>query len=216
MKSKYNKLAIIMILLVLLLAGCQSKVDETVQEVTPPLTMVETAPIINDKVQAFYSSFGEVSPENQVDLYLSGIGEIDSILVKAGDVVSVDTPLIELSTDQVKTTYSAQESQLRTVRDNFKIQLDAVRDNYEKQSELLKNGFVTQSSVDTLKTQLDTLEKQYEDSRNNYNNQVQNLKKAVNDRVLSSKPVSYTHLTLPTILLVQISVVAVSLKKKKP
>eukprot|EP00831_Metopus_contortus_P051426 TRINITY_DN4316_c0_g1_i1.p6 TRINITY_DN4316_c0_g1~~TRINITY_DN4316_c0_g1_i1.p6 ORF type:complete len:119 (+),score=26.43 TRINITY_DN4316_c0_g1_i1:198-554(+) len=29
------------------------------------------------------------------------------------------------------------------------------------------------------------------------------------------KPVSYTHLTLPTILLVQISVVAVSLKKKK-
>eukprot|EP00831_Metopus_contortus_P030034 TRINITY_DN24686_c0_g1_i1.p2 TRINITY_DN24686_c0_g1~~TRINITY_DN24686_c0_g1_i1.p2 ORF type:complete len:129 (+),score=49.31 TRINITY_DN24686_c0_g1_i1:173-559(+) len=29
-------------------------------------------------------------------------------------------------------------------------------------------------------------------------------------------PVSYTHLTLPTILLVQISVVAVSLKKKKP
>eukprot|EP00831_Metopus_contortus_P029534 TRINITY_DN24283_c0_g1_i1.p2 TRINITY_DN24283_c0_g1~~TRINITY_DN24283_c0_g1_i1.p2 ORF type:complete len:108 (+),score=46.69 TRINITY_DN24283_c0_g1_i1:160-483(+) len=28
-------------------------------------------------------------------------------------------------------------------------------------------------------------------------------------------PVSYTHLTLPTILLVQISVVAVSLKKKK-
>eukprot|EP00831_Metopus_contortus_P056990 TRINITY_DN4945_c0_g1_i1.p4 TRINITY_DN4945_c0_g1~~TRINITY_DN4945_c0_g1_i1.p4 ORF type:complete len:108 (+),score=21.04 TRINITY_DN4945_c0_g1_i1:316-639(+) len=28
------------------------------------------------------------------------------------------------------------------------------------------------------------------------------------------KPVSYTHLTLPTILLVQISVVAVSLKKK--
>eukprot|EP00831_Metopus_contortus_P032366 TRINITY_DN26162_c0_g2_i1.p1 TRINITY_DN26162_c0_g2~~TRINITY_DN26162_c0_g2_i1.p1 ORF type:complete len:103 (+),score=36.48 TRINITY_DN26162_c0_g2_i1:148-456(+) len=29
-------------------------------------------------------------------------------------------------------------------------------------------------------------------------------------------PVSYTHLTLPTILLVQISVVAVSLKKKTP
>eukprot|EP00831_Metopus_contortus_P023630 TRINITY_DN20816_c0_g1_i4.p1 TRINITY_DN20816_c0_g1~~TRINITY_DN20816_c0_g1_i4.p1 ORF type:complete len:146 (-),score=43.45 TRINITY_DN20816_c0_g1_i4:15-452(-) len=29
-------------------------------------------------------------------------------------------------------------------------------------------------------------------------------------------PVSYTHLTLPTILLVQISVVAVSLKKKQP
>eukprot|EP00831_Metopus_contortus_P019646 TRINITY_DN18546_c0_g1_i2.p2 TRINITY_DN18546_c0_g1~~TRINITY_DN18546_c0_g1_i2.p2 ORF type:complete len:137 (-),score=25.75 TRINITY_DN18546_c0_g1_i2:39-410(-) len=31
----------------------------------------------------------------------------------------------------------------------------------------------------------------------------------------SISPVSYTHLTLPTILLVQISVVAVSLKKKK-
>eukprot|EP00831_Metopus_contortus_P042479 TRINITY_DN3368_c0_g1_i1.p1 TRINITY_DN3368_c0_g1~~TRINITY_DN3368_c0_g1_i1.p1 ORF type:complete len:108 (+),score=14.86 TRINITY_DN3368_c0_g1_i1:99-422(+) len=31
----------------------------------------------------------------------------------------------------------------------------------------------------------------------------------------SHLPVSYTHLTLPTILLVQISVVAVSLKKKK-
>eukprot|EP00831_Metopus_contortus_P082632 TRINITY_DN897_c0_g2_i5.p2 TRINITY_DN897_c0_g2~~TRINITY_DN897_c0_g2_i5.p2 ORF type:complete len:126 (-),score=46.06 TRINITY_DN897_c0_g2_i5:15-392(-) len=31
----------------------------------------------------------------------------------------------------------------------------------------------------------------------------------------SFQPVSYTHLTLPTILLVQISVVAVSLKKKK-
>eukprot|EP00831_Metopus_contortus_P052425 TRINITY_DN44006_c0_g1_i2.p3 TRINITY_DN44006_c0_g1~~TRINITY_DN44006_c0_g1_i2.p3 ORF type:complete len:128 (-),score=21.70 TRINITY_DN44006_c0_g1_i2:43-426(-) len=30
-----------------------------------------------------------------------------------------------------------------------------------------------------------------------------------------SEPVSYTHLTLPTILLVQISVVAVSLKKKQ-
>eukprot|EP00831_Metopus_contortus_P000518 TRINITY_DN10195_c0_g1_i2.p2 TRINITY_DN10195_c0_g1~~TRINITY_DN10195_c0_g1_i2.p2 ORF type:complete len:145 (-),score=54.38 TRINITY_DN10195_c0_g1_i2:23-457(-) len=31
----------------------------------------------------------------------------------------------------------------------------------------------------------------------------------------TNNPVSYTHLTLPTILLVQISVVAVSLKKKK-
>eukprot|EP00831_Metopus_contortus_P005508 TRINITY_DN1208_c0_g1_i1.p2 TRINITY_DN1208_c0_g1~~TRINITY_DN1208_c0_g1_i1.p2 ORF type:complete len:120 (-),score=19.92 TRINITY_DN1208_c0_g1_i1:77-436(-) len=33
--------------------------------------------------------------------------------------------------------------------------------------------------------------------------------------LLTHTPVSYTHLTLPTILLVQISVVAVSLKKKK-
>eukprot|EP00831_Metopus_contortus_P038763 TRINITY_DN30421_c0_g1_i1.p1 TRINITY_DN30421_c0_g1~~TRINITY_DN30421_c0_g1_i1.p1 ORF type:complete len:169 (+),score=30.74 TRINITY_DN30421_c0_g1_i1:168-674(+) len=33
--------------------------------------------------------------------------------------------------------------------------------------------------------------------------------------VANRQPVSYTHLTLPTILLVQISVVAVSLKKKK-
>eukprot|EP00831_Metopus_contortus_P054369 TRINITY_DN45756_c0_g1_i2.p1 TRINITY_DN45756_c0_g1~~TRINITY_DN45756_c0_g1_i2.p1 ORF type:complete len:145 (+),score=49.95 TRINITY_DN45756_c0_g1_i2:132-566(+) len=33
--------------------------------------------------------------------------------------------------------------------------------------------------------------------------------------VSESSPVSYTHLTLPTILLVQISVVAVSFKKKK-
>eukprot|EP00831_Metopus_contortus_P066360 TRINITY_DN59200_c0_g2_i2.p3 TRINITY_DN59200_c0_g2~~TRINITY_DN59200_c0_g2_i2.p3 ORF type:complete len:132 (-),score=15.22 TRINITY_DN59200_c0_g2_i2:106-501(-) len=32
---------------------------------------------------------------------------------------------------------------------------------------------------------------------------------------ISQRSVSYTHLTLPTILLVQISVVAVSLKKKK-
>ncbi len=175
-----------MILLTFLLAGCQSKSDEAVQEAAPPLTVVETEPIINDKVQAFYVSFGEISPKNQVDLFLNGTGEIESVLVKAGDVVSVDTPLIELSTDQVKTTYSAQESQLRTIRDNFKIQLDAVRDNYQKQSELLKNGFATQASVDTLKTQLDTLEKQYNDARNNYNNQVQNLKKAVNDRLLSS------------------------------
>eukprot|EP00831_Metopus_contortus_P011735 TRINITY_DN14690_c0_g1_i4.p3 TRINITY_DN14690_c0_g1~~TRINITY_DN14690_c0_g1_i4.p3 ORF type:complete len:148 (+),score=28.25 TRINITY_DN14690_c0_g1_i4:148-591(+) len=34
-------------------------------------------------------------------------------------------------------------------------------------------------------------------------------------QLLPTKAVSYTHLTLPTILLVQISVVAVSLKKKK-
>eukprot|EP00831_Metopus_contortus_P016690 TRINITY_DN17036_c0_g2_i4.p1 TRINITY_DN17036_c0_g2~~TRINITY_DN17036_c0_g2_i4.p1 ORF type:complete len:134 (-),score=18.78 TRINITY_DN17036_c0_g2_i4:12-413(-) len=34
-------------------------------------------------------------------------------------------------------------------------------------------------------------------------------------RMAGNVPVSYTHLTLPTILLVQISVVAVSLKKKK-
>ncbi|MBF4692731.1 efflux RND transporter periplasmic adaptor subunit [Fusibacter ferrireducens] len=185
MKSKYARV-MMFILLVFGLAGCQSKADEVVKDVTPPLTVVETAPIIRDKVQAFYTSFGEISPQNQVDLFLNGTGEIESILVKAGDAVSVDTPLIKLSTDQVKTTYSAQESQLRTVRDNFKIQLDAVRDNYQKQSELLKNGFVTQASVDALETQLSTLEKQYEDARNNYNNQVQNLKKAVNDRLLSS------------------------------
>eukprot|EP00831_Metopus_contortus_P010974 TRINITY_DN14318_c0_g1_i1.p4 TRINITY_DN14318_c0_g1~~TRINITY_DN14318_c0_g1_i1.p4 ORF type:complete len:105 (+),score=27.23 TRINITY_DN14318_c0_g1_i1:157-471(+) len=35
-----------------------------------------------------------------------------------------------------------------------------------------------------------------------------------NPRLESLDPVSYTHLTLPTILLVQISVVAASLKKK--
>eukprot|EP00831_Metopus_contortus_P018239 TRINITY_DN17777_c0_g1_i2.p3 TRINITY_DN17777_c0_g1~~TRINITY_DN17777_c0_g1_i2.p3 ORF type:complete len:119 (+),score=42.83 TRINITY_DN17777_c0_g1_i2:96-452(+) len=35
------------------------------------------------------------------------------------------------------------------------------------------------------------------------------------DKMISIITVSYTHLTLPTILLVQISVVAVSLKKKK-
>eukprot|EP00831_Metopus_contortus_P041153 TRINITY_DN32246_c0_g1_i1.p5 TRINITY_DN32246_c0_g1~~TRINITY_DN32246_c0_g1_i1.p5 ORF type:complete len:119 (-),score=18.79 TRINITY_DN32246_c0_g1_i1:43-399(-) len=35
------------------------------------------------------------------------------------------------------------------------------------------------------------------------------------DDIFNTQSVSYTHLTLPTILLVQISVVAVSLKKKK-
>eukprot|EP00831_Metopus_contortus_P063244 TRINITY_DN5566_c0_g2_i1.p1 TRINITY_DN5566_c0_g2~~TRINITY_DN5566_c0_g2_i1.p1 ORF type:complete len:266 (-),score=54.49 TRINITY_DN5566_c0_g2_i1:23-820(-) len=37
----------------------------------------------------------------------------------------------------------------------------------------------------------------------------------ITQKTNEEKPVSYTHLTLPTILLVQISVVAVSLKKKK-
>ncbi|GAU77241.1 efflux RND transporter periplasmic adaptor subunit [Fusibacter sp. 3D3] len=187
MKSKYNKgILAMMFLVVLLLAGCQSQAEEVTQALKPQLTVVETMSVINDDVQAFYSSFGEISPQNQVDLFLSGTGEVDSILVKAGDVVSMDTPLIKLSTDQVKTTYNAQESQLRTIRDNFKIQLNALRDNFLKQSELLENGFATQSSVDTLKTQMETLEMQYDDARNNYNNQVQNLKKAVDDRLLTS------------------------------
>lgn len=185
MKNKILGLVILMTM-ILVVTGCQKPVAQEIGSDEVAKTVVETAPIIEDQVEAFYMSFGEVTPQNQVDIMVTGNGEIESILVKSGDVVKAETPLIKLSTDQVQINYSAQESQFRTIRDNLKVQLDAAQDNYQKQLELYNNGFASQASIDTLKTQLATLEKQYLDANNNYNNQVKSLKNAVNDRLLTS------------------------------
>eukprot|EP00825_Cyclidium_porcatum_P008911 TRINITY_DN14476_c0_g1_i1.p1 TRINITY_DN14476_c0_g1~~TRINITY_DN14476_c0_g1_i1.p1 ORF type:complete len:282 (-),score=63.22 TRINITY_DN14476_c0_g1_i1:52-897(-) len=101
--------------------------------------------------------------------------------------------------------------------------------NIDKTQQFLKNTIHSRSTVDQLKFRIKRIQQKQgiqkksslpQSSKSEINQSTSSNKKVLVSYSARSQhnldPVSYTHLTLPTICSVQISVVAVSLKKKKP
>ncbi|MDM8534659.1 efflux RND transporter periplasmic adaptor subunit [Clostridiaceae bacterium HSG29] len=171
----------LLIMIVLLMVGCSTEATKT-EPIS--ITNVVTTEIKHEIVEKTYISIGEIVPNNQVDIFATGL--IESIYSKVGDFVSKGDIILSLESDNVKATYNSTESQLRTIRDNLKSQYNFEKENYINQEKLFVAGAISKSEFDITKNQLDSLYRQYNDSVVSYNNQLNNLNDTVNDKILKS------------------------------
>ncbi len=191
---KWRVLVMIVLILSLGLVGCGKTEDDAVMNSAAVLETVQVestknvmiASPVEEVISDQYTSFGEIVAESQLDFYLSGSGEIESVFVSPGDVVSAGDSLAKLSSVEALASYNATESQLRTIRDNLKTQVTSLEDDYDKQLKLYEAGYIPESTLESIGTQLETLKRQLTDAETNYANQLKRLKKGLNDRVLSS------------------------------
>ena len=105
---------------IVLVTGCASVPEASSQEDEVRQIPIEITSMKKDTVERTYVSIGEVVPQNQIDLFVSGGGFIETISVIIGDTIEDGDLLIQLD-DSVanRSNYNATESQLRTTRDNL-------------------------------------------------------------------------------------------------
>lgn len=172
---------LLMILIMSLLVGCAA---EAVEEQEPVLSTVAVTDAVQETVTKTYVSIGEVVPDNQVDLLVSG--KIDEIFLGVGDIVDVDDIILTIEDDRVKSSFNSSESQLRTIRDNLASQYNLAKDDLSKQSQLLTAGVISQAAYNQTANQVENLKRQFNDAAVNYNNQLKNLKENLEAQFLTS------------------------------
>ena len=175
----------------LLVTGCASVPEVQSEEDDVRQIPIEITSMKKDAVELTYVSVGEVVPKNQIDLYVSGGGFIESVNVKMGDVIEEGDLLIQLD-DSVadRSNYNATESQLRTSRDNLKAQLDSANASLLLQETMFAQGLITKVELDQVVLQASTLQRQYSNAASAYRNQLNaledSLDKSVQNRTIYS------------------------------
>ena len=184
MIRKKISMTIMILLISVLVLGCNA--DESEIESTAIVVPVKLGTVVNDTVEETYVTIGKVIPNNQLDVYLSSVGEIEKIFIRPGDFIEKDMPMIQLVNETIKTTFNSSESQLRTLRDNLAVQYNAALENYNLQKVLFGTATISQNTLDASYDQLEITERQYRDAQTNYKNQVSNLQSSVDDLLLKS------------------------------
>lgn len=164
-----------------LLMGCQA---EGVEIESAPLTAVMVEPLTKDVVEKHYMSVGEVQPNKQIDLMVSG--DVLKIYGTIGEAVEMGMPLIELDSDNLATTYDTTKSQLQTVRNNLWSQYKESADAYEKDLTLYEAGTLTASALEQSKYRKERLYRQYADANTNYENQLSQLEESIEEQLIVS------------------------------
>lgn len=176
--------AALMITITILISGCTSvaEVESSVDEINQIPIKVES--MRRDVVEHTYVAIGEIVPENQIDLFVTGGGYIEGIKVMIGDQVEVDDLVIQLDgSEPNRSNYNATESQLRTVRNDLKAQLDASLENQLIQESLLTEGIITKMEMDQINLQVSSLDRQYTNAAVAYRTQLAALNDSLDDSV---------------------------------
>jgi RND family efflux transporter MFP subunit len=165
------------------LIGCTADADVVTQDRQVPIRLATSE---YETVSDTYVAIGEVKPEEQLDVFLTQPGNVETIMVKQGDYITVDGPLLLLEDASVESALDTTESQLRTVRDNLSVSYQAALKSFNQQKTLLESGATTQNAYDLAYDQLITLQRQYADARNRYTIEVENLEGRVDDLAINS------------------------------
>ncbi len=152
---------------------------------------VEVVDMKKDIVEHTYISVGEVVPDKQVDLYLTGTGYIEVVDAVAGEVTEEGNVLILLDDSKADTSsYTVAESRLRTVRDNLEAQIEDTAEQYDKVKALFDEGIATSQELDGIASQLESLKRELENAEVAYRNELsslsKNLKDSVKNRIIES------------------------------
>ncbi len=176
----------------IIISGCAAEVEPIEEEARK--IPVELMSMKRDVVEHTYLAVGEVVPNNQVDIYVSGGGYIETINAITGNRVEKDKLLIELDDSDVDmANYNAMESQLRTVRDNLNSRLASLQDTYASQEVLFQEGAISKSEFDRISDQIVSLEREYANAEVAYRNQLTIIRNGLEDEVDSriiTSPVS--------------------------
>lgn len=177
--------------MLLTIAACTSvpEVQSTVDEVKMVPIQLDT--MKKGMVEHTYISIGEVVPNNQVDLFVTGNGYIETISVQVGDIVTKDMLLIQLDDAEAdRSTYNSTESQLRTVREDLRAQLTSAKENLVLQEQLFAEGIVTKAEIDQIKLQVSSLQRQFTNAAVAYNTQLEAIEESLSNSVKSRTQLS--------------------------
>lgn len=156
----------------------QSPSSENIKKEVP----IQVTKMQQDIIERTYIAVGEVIPKNQVDIYVTGNGFIETVNVETGQDVQKDQLVLALDkADLDYANYNATESQLRTLRDNLEAQLDRLKETYVKQFELYIEGVVAKVEIDQLADQITSLEREVANAEVSYSNQLSILRNNLDD-----------------------------------
>eukprot|EP00825_Cyclidium_porcatum_P045732 TRINITY_DN7032_c0_g1_i1.p1 TRINITY_DN7032_c0_g1~~TRINITY_DN7032_c0_g1_i1.p1 ORF type:complete len:279 (-),score=46.45 TRINITY_DN7032_c0_g1_i1:3-839(-) len=166
------------------------------------LGFLDTIQHFNKIADLFYQqSFGEQMLLNLEDIKVYFNQLIDQLKIKVGQQ-------IQEALDQEKFYINCEISKQKYILDQMQVSVQNTIFDMDQQSFNVASNLINDRYQQDLFQVVKQLQDKYTDMQNKYSSSVTQLK----DNIMA---VSYTHLTLPTICSVQISVVAVSLKKKK-
>ncbi len=181
-----RKLGILLMALItiILLSACSA--EGAIDEVAENKTRVEIQKVITSDITEKLPGIGSFEAFTNLEIIARGSGEVEKLLVKAGDQVEKGQLLFTLDNESAQINYDSTESQLRTQRDNLKSQLEDLKIKYDQNKALYGAGSISKRELESIELQLSQTENQYKDSVNNYNNQRRNLSNLIDDRSFES------------------------------
>lgn len=181
-----NRILIGVMAVILIVTGCTKSASEDETISIEEKIAVSTVKVENTTIYDTFLSIGKIEAAKSIEVNTGGSGRVVKINVSPGDEVKEGDVLFVLDKETLINSYQATESQLRTLRDNLKINYEDLVESYNEKEELFRQGAIPESELDTIAAQLKQTEKSYEDSKINYDRQVKNLKKGLEDRNVKS------------------------------
>ena len=157
---KILKLISLISLLGLLLIRCGSDAGTKAEniEIAIPVALTGVNP---EPFQIHYHSIGRVVSENQVNLLFQSAGQVDSIWVEVGDVVSQGQALAKIDTDVYRTMYT----QARSMYEKAQRDLESSRS-------LFNSKVISADQYEMARIGLDNARAAYTQARNSLENAV--------------------------------------------
>ena len=163
--AKKNILAVgLLVFLLVVFAGCHRQAEEqAVKEETAVPVMVHVAK--PETISRYLKLTGGIEAENEALVYSKTSETIEKILVKIGDQVKRDQPLVIQSSQILQQGIMQAESALRST----KSQHELVRQEYERTERLFRENIISQQHLEQAKTQFEAAEAGVEQAESRLN-----------------------------------------------
>ncbi|MGN0710348.1 MAG: efflux RND transporter periplasmic adaptor subunit [Anaerovoracaceae bacterium] len=165
MKKKKNLIIVAVVVVVLAILIIPRAMDkETYDEILPPTVEVENPMTGNIAVSS--SLIGKIEPSEVVYINSDLGGEVQSVNVKAGDMVSAGQVLCTIENKQLQSLSNSIES--------ARIALNNAQNAYDRTKVLYENGGVSKESFEAAESALSNAKLQYNTTVNTYDIQADN------------------------------------------
>jgi RND family efflux transporter MFP subunit len=162
--------------------GADQASDEVIDNKVP----ITAVSVEERDLNETFLSLGRIEAKTSVTVETGGMGTVEYIDVKAGDVVTKGQVLFTLDQDDLKSNFTVTESQLRTNRDNLKRQVEDLEQQVNENQILFDNNAISKNALDQSIESLEQLKNRYNDAIVNYNTTVGNLREDLESRKVKS------------------------------
>lgn len=175
---------LLVISLALLVTACGT--DEASDEVIDNEVPITAVSVEKTDLNETFLSLGRIEAKTSVTVETGGMGTVEQIAVKAGDIVTKGQVLFALDQEDLRSNLTVTESQLRTNRDNLKRQLEELQQQVDENQILYDNNAISKNVLEQSKESLEQLKNRYNDAVVNYNITVNNLRNDLESRKVKS------------------------------
>ncbi len=178
-------IVIIITVFLIILSGCGSNNSVNFVENEERIP-VYAKKIEKSTVYETFLSIGEIEAEKSITVNTGEAGKVLKINFSSGDKVKKGEILFQLDNEDIKNSYLATESQLKTLRENLKIQYENLSKIYERNIKLYENGAISKAEFDNTVSSYEQIKKSYNDSVVSYNTRINTLRNDLEDRSVKS------------------------------